>query len=346
MECIKALDELISTRVINSKNYKFVVLTPNTEITDIKLTHIITKKVGLLSGHIWEQLELPLYTMGSLLINFCGPAPVIKKKQIVTIHDVGVFRNGKNYSRLFRGWYKFMYSTFKYMSEKIITVSKFSKQEIINIFNINEQKIEYYHLGADHFYDLEADHSILTKNSLKKDKYILAVSSRSANKNFNSVIKALNLVNLMDIDCVIVGGHFSKVFNYQNDKDLLSKVNVKSMGYVTDSELKALYENAVCFIYPSLYEGFGLPPLEAMISGCPVIVSNVTSLPEVCGTAAIYCDPEEIDDIAEKINKVIRNDDLRKEMHQNGLSHSANYRWEYCAKGLFNEIQRCVVGLK
>src|SRR5207253_1940106 len=119
--------------------------------------------------------------------------------------------------------------------------------------------------------------------------YVLAVGSLTPNKNFNGVVRAATLLGDLDCKIVAAGGANTRVFNGV----ALADDALIMAGYVTDGELHALYENAACFIFPSFYEGFGLPPLEAMHCGCPVIVSDRASLPEVCGEAAVYCDPDD-----------------------------------------------------
>jgi glycosyltransferase involved in cell wall biosynthesis len=111
---------------------------------------------------------------------------------------------------------------------------------------------------------------------------------------------------------------------------------VKQIGYVSDQELRALYESAGCFVFPSFYEGFGLPPLEAMCCGCPVVASRAASLPEICGEAAIYFDPKSPEDIAEKIDKVMSNARLRAEMGNDGKRRATAFSWESCARVIWD----------
>ena len=105
-------------------------------------------------------------------------------------------------------------------------------------------------------------------------------------------------------------------------------------GYATDGQLRALYERAACFVYPSTYEGFGLPPLEAMSSGCPVLVSNTTSLPEVCGYGATYCNPHDVDDIARQLLRLLESHDMRTEMREAGKKRAGEWTWQGAAKRL------------
>jgi glycosyltransferase involved in cell wall biosynthesis len=105
-------------------------------------------------------------------------------------------------------------------------------------------------------------------------------------------------------------------------------------GRVTDAELRALYENAECFVYPSFYEGFGLPPLEAMTCGCPVVVSRAASLPEVCGEAAVYCDPGNPADIGRALDQVLEDSELRSELRQRGVDRAAQFTWSHSGRAL------------
>ena len=128
---------------------------------------------------------------------------------------------------------------------------------------------------------------------------------------------------------VVAGGSNDRVFDSTR---VLWPEQVKCLGYVTDAELRALYSHAACFVYPSLYEGFGLPPLEAMMCGCPVVASRAASLPEVCGDAAVYCDPHDPADIARSIGEVMSSETLRAGMKFRGYQRAQEFTWERSAR--------------
>lgn len=337
VELIKALDALIDEGKIDSKRYSFCLLAPRDVKYELKLKHIPLRRVGYLGGHLWEQIELPFYARGGLLMSLCNASPLFKSKQIVTIHDAAVFEMPKSYSAAFRTWYKILLPCLAKVGRKIITVSEFSKKELVRYLNVDESKIEVIYLGKEHLLSIDSDEAILKRNGIGDKPFVLAVSSMSYNKNFQSVVRAIELLGKVDFDIVIVGGINPKVFG---QSEIPLPASVKYLGYVTDAELKALYMKAGCFIYPSFYEGFGLPPLEAMSCGCPVIVSNTASLPEVCGDAALYCDPHSPEDIADKVRLVMNDEVLRETLRHKGLERTKRFSWERCALETFDVIEK------
>ncbi|TVY01126.1 glycosyltransferase family 4 protein [Cohnella terricola] len=340
IELVKSIDCLIDRGELGTGELTFILLTPPSQIQQINLKHIQIRKVGFLEGHLWEQFELPFYARNGLLINLCNTAPILKINQIITIHDVSVYAVPQTYSLAFRAWYKLLFRIAGTTSKRIITDSQFSKQEIVRYCKIKPSKIQSIYLGKEHIHDQDLDLNYIAKIKGQKS-FILAVSSMSPNKNFRSIIRAIELMDEPDFDIVIAGGTNPKVFGSSDPLDLS---DYRYLGYVNDSELRALYESADCFIYPSYYEGFGLPPLEAMASGCPVIVSDAASLPEVCGDAALYCDPHSPKNIAEKIRQLMNDPDLRDKLRTKGLKRAKQFTWEKCASEtmtVIREVLKC-----
>jgi len=273
-----------------------------------------------------------------MLLCLGNTAPLFYKKKVVTIHDLGFLRYPQWCSKKFYYFYKFLIPRIAKNSLKIITDSKFSKKEILDIIGLNDSAIEVVYSGiAARFLNLNEGKS---KNS--NDNYILAVSSLAPNKNFPRVIKAFSKLYLENMKLVITGvvnknsagGRLLNLINNQK--------NVILTGYVNDDELINLYRQAKLFVYPSLYEGFGLPPLEAMACGCPCVVSKVASLPEVCGDAALYCDPYSIDDIADKISQLLVDEKLKAKLIKRGLERAKKYSWEKTAKEILKIIYSAI----
>lgn len=336
IELVKALDNLIENGEI--KGYKFELLAPpNNILHQLDLKNIPIRRVGFSSGYLWEQFELPLHARGRFLVNLCNTAPIMKHNQMVTIHDATVFAYPGAYSLAFRAWYKLLFIYLGQVAKRIITDSSFSRNELIHYCGIKGSKIEVIYLGKEHIISVASDNNVLNGERVGKRPFILAVSSLNPNKNFHGIMNAVNLLGKKDFDIVISGGTNPRIF--KQSKEVLSD-DIKYMGHVSDSELRELYENAVCLVYPSFYEGFGLPPIEAMYCGCPVIASNTGSLPEICGDAAIYCDPYNINDIAEKIMRVIKDESLQEDLRQKGFKQAGKYTWESCARKTFDVIEQ------
>ena len=328
IELLKALDNLISSRRQDFKNVSFTVLAPKNTIHKIDLECIPIRQIGLLTGQAWEQFVLPLYSRDGTLVSLCNIGPLCKRNQVVTIHDAAVFGIPESFSFAFRLWYRLAQYALGKIVKHILTVSNFSKNDIVRHMNISSSKITVIYHGREHIYSTTPQDNIIIEHGLKDRPYLLAVSSLSPRKNFQAIILALEKLNKIDFDIVIVGGRNQKVFGTQS-RSLAGSVIY--LDHVSDDQLRALYEHAACFIYPSLYEGFGLPPLEAITCGCPVIASDIPPLREVCGEAALYCDPYDIDDIADKINTMLTDKDLRRQFIKNGLKRAEMFSWQKTA---------------
>lgn len=339
IELTKALDSMLDKHLNDNNSISFVLLVPPGNFNTPFLSNIKVKQVGWLSGHFWEQFELPIYTFGNFLVNFCNTGPVIKRDQIVTICDASVFSHPEGYSRLFRGWYKCLLPILGMVSKKIITISEFSKSELMRYCHIEPGKINVTLLGAPQGFETKPNTSYLNSCGLNSTPFVLAVSSMNPNKNFAGLLKALALLKDVRFKVAIVGGVNSKIFG---TNVLCFPDFVKHLGYVTDSELRQLYGHAACFVYPSFYEGFGLPPLESMAAGCPVITSNVASLPEVCGDAVLYCDPTKPADIARKINLMMSDSCLRDDIRARGFKRIKQFTWDKCALQTYDIIKTVV----
>lgn len=284
LEMTRALDSLISDDK-NLQKHEYIVIAPKNVLYSIKLQNILVVQKGVLKGHLWEQLELPIYSRDGLLMNFCNCAPLLKRNQTVTIHDAAVSAMPHTFSLAFRTWYKLMFMWLGRSLKHIFTVSEFSKKELNKYYGIPLSKISVTYNGIDHIKRLKADEGIIARESLKDKKYVLAVSSMSPSKNFPLVLDVARLMS--DVEFIIAGGSNAKVFK---SAGLDVPQNARLIGYVSDEELMALYRHASVFVYPSLYEGFGIPPLEAMMCGCPAIVSDIEVFHEVYGDSVEYCD--------------------------------------------------------
>ncbi len=269
---------------------------------------------------LWNQLHiLPVENLIGKIDVFHSSdwtQPPTKAKKVTTIHDMVVYKfphaSHKNIVSVQKrrlGWVK-------KECDVVIAVSESTKKDIVEILGIKEEKIKVVYEAARSFF----------KKSPKKyvgKPYILAVGTREPRKNLDRLVKAFKSLNLKDVDLLIAGKHGW-------GKDIQG---VKTLDYISPEGLVEFYSGAACFVYPSIYEGFGIPILEAFSCGCPVVTSNISSMPEVGGRAAIYADPLSISDIAEKIKYVLDlSSSKRKELTERGISQAEKFSWEKAAK--------------
>jgi glycosyltransferase involved in cell wall biosynthesis len=216
-------------------------------------------------------------------------------------------------------------------SDFIITISKYVERETLEILKIKDPKVVTIYPGYNEIFNTVENE----KRKIKPiENYILFVGSIEPRKNLVNLLKAYLLLPeylRKEFKLLLVG---FKGWENKEIAELLNKLKKSAnyLGYVNNEELAGLYRGATCFVYPSFYEGFGLPPLEAMACGCPVVVSNVTSLPEVCGDAAYYVDPNDVESIAEGIQKVLIDEELRRNLVEKGLERAKLFSWEKAAK--------------
>ncbi|WP_345814231.1 glycosyltransferase family 1 protein [Paraburkholderia sp. PREW-6R] len=292
-----------------------------------------TVKIGFGKGIFWEQIVLPLFAGRHRIVNLSNSASIFRLNQVIYMHDAAVFDRPAHFSWRFRAWYKLMFWILARTSSCVVTNSDFSRKRLAYHCGVSPERIAVVPLGADHLDAVAPDESVLREHNLQSKRFVLAVSSMNPTKNFGRILEAFRQLNDPDMDLVIVGMKNSTVFGDVQDLQGVAP-NIKAVGYISDEKLKALYQHAHCFVYPSIYEGFGIPPLEAMRSGCPVVVSNSSALPETCGDAALYCDPYSAEDIADKLRVLQQSPELRSTLIERGYAHAARFRWGASAESL------------
>jgi len=335
-QMLTALDKLIHPGQAGLGGQRWVCLTPPGSFALPDWRSIEVRRVGRLTGNLWEQIDLPLATAGELLVNLGNIGPFIKQRQAIVFHDASVFAVPQAYSRAFRFKHQTGLRVLGKTAPAVFTVSQFSRQEMVRYAAIKAEKIHVLTEGCEHILDVAADCQVLEKYGLRARPYLLVVSNLSPHKNLAGLIRALQLLPEQPFEVVFAGTTFAPVF--QVNSQPLPEI-IRQIGSISDAELRALYEGATAFIYPSFYEGFGLPPLEAMRCGCPVIVSRAASLPEVCGTAALYCDPHDPADIARQIVRLMTDRDLQQDLRQRGLAHASRYTWPAAAQAMLNGLE-------
>ena len=339
LEILRAIDHLVALDDVG--DFSFEVLAPQRLVQDARLSHIKVRNVGYFGGQIWEQIELPYFAHNGFLLNFCNNAPVIKKNQIVTIHDAAVYSFPTMVRPLFRYWYRILHHLLAWRVQDFITVSKYSACELNKYYHIPLKNLHVIYNAVDHMDRLVPDETIFEKKNINRGNYVLALSTLSPSKNFQLIVKTAKLSSMHNVQFLFAGGQSRQIMRKLDWEISDLPRNIQFLGYVSDEQLLALYRNAGCFVYPSFYEGFGIPPIEAMRCGCPVIVSKCASLPEVCRGAAIYCDPYDCEELSKNILSLLRNNILRDKLRVDGVKFSHEYSWEESAKQVIELLKSC-----
>lgn len=324
------IDELLS-----EEKYQFIhinLLIPKDSCQYLMFKNIKIYTIGKLTGKYWEQISLPIFTRNKYLINLCSAAPLLKVKQIIVLHDARVaYKEKTDMPEIQRLFLYYSGIIFGRRLSKIITISQYSKDELNKNFKIPLEKIKVITEGYEHIEAVRENIYTLSKYGLGDKKYILGIGG-SRTKNNILTAKAIKQLDASDIKLVIVGvTHDEERLLYTGMKHVLF------LGQVPDEDLIMLYKHAKCLSFPSLEEGFGIPPLEAMALGCPVIASNVTAVPEICGTAALYCSPYDLSSLVIQMKRLFSDNRIEAELIRLGYENVKRFSWRKAAENLLDE---------
>lgn len=294
--------------------------------------------------NFWEEVDIPNILTDTGIDVYMVPQNGIglpKNKTcpfIITLHDVIPYKMPETVGPQYLQIYKKEIPEIIPECDGVVTVSNYSKQDIAKTLNFPEEKIYVTHLAAEDIY--YPQNKTLCRQYVKRNygienKFILYVGGFSPRKNIKGLIQAFSMVKSKlnnEYKLVILG---KKGRSYYDYRDLAYNLNIKDdvifPGYIPVDELPIFYNASEVMCYPSFYEGFGLPPLEAMACGTPVIASNTTSIPEILGDDALYIDPFNVDDMANKLLMVLEDEKLRTDLSFKGLHRSTLYSWKRTA---------------
>ena len=286
---------------------------------------------GWVTGTFWEQLRLPTrLARGESLWSPGNVGPLVIGDQVVTIHDTSFIDHPESCTRRFGAYYRALVPRLAGRCRGILTVSEFAKTRIVETMGVPPEKVMVAPNGVGQGFTEPQPHSH-PRFEAGADRFILAVGTLQPRKNLRLILRAWPMIRAAHPGIVlkIVG---ARQQHFKSEDGLPSVIDgIEPLGYVDDETLRHLYRSAVCLVFPSRYEGFGLPPLEAMASGCPVVTSNATSLPEVVGDAGLYFDPDQVEELIDQVKLVLGNDDLRQRMAVRGIERAADFTWDHSA---------------
>jgi glycosyltransferase involved in cell wall biosynthesis len=281
------------------------------------------RRVGPLSGPLWEQVTLPVYLAARgrpLLLNFVNTAPLLYRPQVTVVYDLAYLRHPETFSASFLRLYRTVVPRAVARSRVVVTISEFVRRELVSTFNVPEDRVSVVPCFV-----------APTLRALARSEpggsgggdYALVVGSLNARKNVHAAIMAFRRAAVPGLRLVVVG-EGGDVFRPVDLGDRGGR-DVVFAGAVSDAELVRLYKGARLLLFPSLYEGFGMPPIEAMTCGCPVVAARAASMPEVCGDAAYYFDPRNVDEMAAAIGTVANDGPMRDTLRRRGHERAARY---------------------
>ena len=297
-----------------------------------------------LAGHAWEQFVLPVQLKGRLLFSPSNTGPLRATNQVVTIHDTSVFDCPEAFSPSFAVWYRFLLPRLAQRSRLVITDSEFIKQRILVHTKVSPDKVKVIPCGVDSRFCPEAIVRLEEAAAclrLPSRHFILAVGSLEPRKNLVRLFQAWSRIQdrIPENVWLVVAGASgnSRIFSGGQLDALPSRVLLA--GHVEEHLLPGLCAGAIAMVYPSLYEGFGLPPLEAMASGTPVLAGNRSSLPEVVGDAGLLVNPLDVEEIGEGICRLVEDATLREQLRQKGLHRAKQFSWDETARRTWDALQ-------
>ncbi len=355
-----ALELVKNLQLIDSENEYYIFIKPDQDrgcITPTKNFHIIELEGG--AYPIWEQNALPKAAekYGCEILHCTSNTAPLRTKipLVVTLHDiiylesVAIFKKGGTwYQKLGNMYRRFVVPKVIERSTKIITVSNFEKDRIKKFFGFPESDkrlVAVYNGVGEHFKPVTDKKILLDVKATYKlpDRFVFFLGNTDPKKNTKGVLQAfsdyrkqsnddLKLV-MLDYEKTALDALLTEI----NDKELINHIHLT--GYVVNTDLPAIYSQCILFLYPSLRESFGIPMLEAMRCGVPVITSSTSSMPEVSGGAALLIDPFKPNEITEAMTKLLSSETLRKEYIEKGYAQAAKFSWKAMAEEVLKLYQ-------
>jgi glycosyltransferase involved in cell wall biosynthesis len=327
-EVTMALDALVAERHPLARRLEIDLVAPRQPAESFQLRAIPMRIVTEFSRprlpQFWVQAQLPWHVPGGLL-SFCNLAPVAVKRQVACIHDMHTRLMPESYGRGFRLAHRLILPLLGRRAAHITTVSQLSRSHLVQFGIAPEEKITVTYNGSDHALRWDAARSLMAVRPERP--YVLCIGRRDQKyKNLDLLLRLAPLLDTMGLELWMAGEADSSLIAGRPAR------NVRLLGRVSDDDLKKALSGALCFLFPSRIEGFGLPAVEAMACGCPVVASTSPCLPEVCGDAALYADPDDTDAWADAVRRIMGRPELRRQLAAAGRARARLYTWRGIAE--------------
>ena len=295
-----------------------------------------------LRGHLWEQLVLPRLAGDELIWSPANTGPLLASRQVVTLHDASAVEHPEWYRPAFAAWYRFLLPLLARRALKVLTVSQASRGRLVQVFHLDPSKVVVIPPGVDtvQFRPRSARVAAALRGRYHLPEfYVLFVGTHSPRKNLPLLFQAWKAVaeKYPQTGLVVAGAGTGQYASGGNGARAAAGVHF--LGYVPDAHLAALYSAAQALVMPSLDEGFGLPALEAMACGVPVIAAERGGLPEATGESALLIDPSSPESLAQAIGMLLADGELRRCLAERGLGRAGEFSWEAAARAVSRELE-------
>jgi glycosyltransferase involved in cell wall biosynthesis len=318
-----------------------LIAPPNLRSTPLEAFEI--ERGGLFRGQLWEQLDLPRLTNPDLLLNLCNLGPMASRAAVTMIHDAQVFLTPESYSWAFANWYRHVLPVIGHRHSRILAVSEFSADQIVRFGIAAREHISVVPNGVDHLLTCDSHTEIINRLRLMTHKFVIGLANVQSHKNVGLLLKIFAAPQLVDLKLVLVGASDRSEFERLGHE---VPKNVVFAGKVSDGELRALFESALCVGFPSTTEGFGLPPLEGMFLGCPAILAPCGALPEIGGEGALYAPPDDPRQWISKIRRLADEPDFWNEYSHAGRKRASNFTWKRAGEKLVEVLKEVAIAKK
>jgi glycosyltransferase involved in cell wall biosynthesis len=280
-------------------------------------------------GQAWEQLVLPAEAArrrASLIFSPANLAPLLWPRNVLMLHDAAVLRESSTYSRAYGAWHRRLGVHCARRALRVVTVSEFSRRELIELAGLDRDKLVVIRGGVDERFRPTVDHERVARKLGLGGPYVLTVATDDRRKNLAVLNQAAWRLRTLGVELVWAGDSRPYITHTRSIE------GVRALGYVEEEDLPGLYRGARAFVLPSTYEGLGLPCLEAMACGTPVVAADRAALPETCGNAALLVDPDDADAVAGAVVRAASDERLRVHLREAGLRRAAESTWERAAR--------------
>jgi glycosyltransferase involved in cell wall biosynthesis len=299
------------------------------------------ERAGIFRGQLWEQLDLPRLAKSDLLLNLCNLGPMASTAAITMIHDAQVYITPDSYSWGFANWYRQVLPVLGHRHARILAVSQFTAEQLVHFGVAPADRISVIANGVDHILEYTARADILGRLQLNQRKYVVALANVQRHKNIGLLLKAFSDPRLQELTLVLMGNDDRRRFEAIGHS---VPPNALFAGRVTDGELRALLESALCIAFPSTTEGFGLPPLEGMLVGCPAVLAPCGALPEIGKEAALFASADDPGQWVSAITMLASETDTWHKYSHAGREQARLFTWARAGERLVEVIRLIALG--